>query len=412
MPKETTPDEEAQDDDPWIPLGGGAINERKRTALFGGAAATAATANDRPSSLSFFQPATTKSHLWHALEGMDRYPSYLSRWSVDDMNRLEDSLELQLARVRQQKEQVLARREGIQKLVDDFVQTNEQWRQLLQPPTDWDQVRRRILDPRASQAFLNFQQQQPQHAATQTHTHSTPTVEQVMQGTARIDLNVSKLAVLMDEEMYDIFSFPLLSLDFCRQLREFVAALHSYGQTNKKDYASLLVGRRPVDLDTVGFGWLNDLLFQLVLKPVSRHLFQSSETLQDLDWRQGYVAGYSARPSEGKPRERLATHTDDSEVTLNVCLGDESFQGGLLEFRGLRGTEEEGQLVGTFAPQPGLALIHAGRHFHHVTQVTAGDRFAYVIWARSWQGIRAQSCPCCWLNRRQDKSCVCGPRWN
>ena len=78
----------------------------------------------------------------------------------------------------------------------------------------------------------------------------------------------------------------------------------------------------------------------------------------------------------------------------------------------MRGTPEEGQLLGDFQPQQGLALIHAGRHFHDVTQVTSGDRFAYIIWARSWGGIRSQKCPCCWLNRREGTDCVCGSRWN
>jgi hypothetical protein len=186
-------------------------------------------------------------------------------------------------------------------------------------------------------------------------------------------------------------------------------ALTELGQS--ESFAHLQLGRRPVDFDTVGLGWVNDLLFHLIIRPITRHQFQSTESLAELDWRQGYVAGYSASPTEGKPRERLVTHTDDSEVTLNIGLGDE-FEGGLLEFRGLRGTAKEGELVGSFQPEEGLALLHSGRQFHDVTQVVAGDRFALIIWARSWKGARSQACPCCWLNRRQDKSCVCGPRWN
>jgi len=176
------------------------------------------------------------------------------------------------------------------------------------------------------------------------------------------------------------------------------------------EFAHLHLGR--TDLDTVGLSWINDLLFHLVVCPISRQLFQKTELEGgDLDFRHGYVAGYAASPSTSSPRERLVAHTDDSEVTLNVCIGDE-FEGGALNFRGLRGTEEAGELFGTFEPQLGTALLHAGRHFHEVAQVTTGNRYVYIMWARSWSSTRAKVCPCCWLNRRQDNSCVCGPRWN
>ena len=146
---------------------------------------------------------------------------------------------------------------------------------------------------------------------------------------------------------------------------------------------------------------------------MSSHLFKTTEMGEgDLDFRHGYIAAYSAKPTDTKPRQRLVPHTDDSEVTLNLCIG-EQFEGGELQFWGLRGTADEGTLVGNFRPQIGRALLHAGRNLHEVQTVTEGNRFALIIWSR-WSGIRAKSCPCCWLNRRKDakKACVCGPRWN
>jgi len=84
-----------------------------------------------------------------------------------------------------------------------------------------------------------------------------------------------------------------------------------------------------------------------------------------LNWRQGYVAGYSANPKGEKAatRHRLVPHSDDSEVTLNCCLGEEDFKGGAVEFYGLRGTPDEGELLGQVdRPDIGKACIHAGRH--------------------------------------------------
>lgn len=190
------------------------------------------------------------------------------------------------------------------------------------------------------------------------------------------------------------------------------------------EFAHLNLGRRPIDLDSIGLGWITDLLFHMFIHPISHHLFATTEMLtnnnttfesQILDWRQGYVAGYSANPmeSEGSQRNFLVPHTDDSEVTLNCCLGEETFSGGNVEFHGLRSTPEEGKLIGTVRrPNVGTAILHSGRHLHSVTNVVSGDRYALVVWSRSWGNLRAHTCPCCWMNRRQDLSCICGQRWN
>lgn len=200
----------------------------------------------------------------------------------------------------------------------------------------------------------------------------------------------------------------MILVQFCARLRSFLQELSRLAGT--EEFAHLHLGR--LDLDTVRLSWINDLLFHLVIRPISRHLFRETELEGgDLDCRHGYVVGYAANPNTSLPRERLVTHTDDSEVTLNVCIG-EDFEGGALNFRGLRGVDGAGQVIGDYEPRLGTALLHAGRHFHEVTQVTAGNRYVYIIWARSWSCTRAKVCPCCWLNRRQDTSCVCGPRWN
>ena len=391
-----------KDSDPWASLGGGAVNEKLRQHEITLSSSSSPLAETMPST-SKYNPSTKRAHLLHALEGMDRYPNYLSRWSLDDVGQLEDALQQQLDRVRQQKLLIEERRRDIEKLVEVLVeQDGGRWKHLLTPPTTWDYVKDHILDPSASKAILGSQTFASKQA-------DTPNVQEVLRGQVDVELDTAKLQRLMDEEFFDVYSFRLLSTHFCKELREFVMALTEVGKS--ESFAHLQFGRRAVDFDTVGLGWVNDLLFHLIMRPMTRHLFQSTESLDDLDWRQGYVAGYSASPTDGKPRERLVTHTDDSEVTLNIGLGD-GFEGGLLEFRGLRGTDHEGELVGTFQPEEGVALIHAGRHFHDVTQVTSGDRFAFIIWARSWKGVRSQTCPCCWLNRRQDNSCSCGPRWN
>ena len=160
------------------------------------------------------------------------------------------------------------------------------------------------------------------------------------------------------------------------------------------EFSHLQLGRRPIDLDTIGLGWITDLVFHMFIQPMSLHLFAKTEQLADgnigldlssstLDWRQGYVAGYSADPKgyKGAQRHRLVPHTDDSEVTLNCCLGDE-FEGGIVEFYGLRGTPEEGQFIGRVdRPNVGTAVLHSGRNLHAVSNVLSGDRYALIVWS-------------------------------
>jgi hypothetical protein len=377
----------------YVTVGGGAINEKKRNIK-----ETNGTKSER---ISGFNPIKSKSHLMHAIEGMDRYPNYLSRWSEQDMDRLEEGLEHQLQKVRAQKIDVMERRRGIEVMVMRLVEQNEEWSQLLKPPEAWSDVCDEILDSRAATAI--FKSKQFACCSKQ------PTVKQVLNGDVVIQLNPYLLEELMEEEFFDVYSLPLLSIEFCDKLRTFVQELSQLAATD--EFAHLQLGR--TDLDTVGLSWINDLLFQLVVRPISRHLFRQTELERgELDYRHGYVVGYKAKPTMSAPRERLVAHTDDSEVTLNLCIGDE-FDGGALNFRGLRGTEGAGQeIIGTFEPRLGTALLHAGRHFHEVTQVTTGNRYMYIMWARSWSSTRGKVCPCCYLNRRQDNSCCCGPRWN
>ena len=395
-----------------VDVGGGAINEKERKfrAPFLAESSDSGEAKDRDDNAAPskpYNPSKYLAHLYHSLEGLDRYPNYLGRWNEDDMDSLEESLKAQLAKVREQKQAVALRRQGIKEIVHTLLTEDadkDRWNKLLKPCKSWDEVREKILDSSAAKAIFSSKMFKPRENG------SVPCVEEVMCGNVKVELDASQLELLLDEELYDVFSFRLLKKEFCEELREFARAY--WAMNEKLDEAKKQQIKGAFDFDLVGFKWLNDLLLHLVLRPVARQLYEDSEgLLEDLDWRHGYIAGYSVSPTEGKPRERLVTHTDDSDVTMNIGLGDK-YEGGLIEFRGLRNTPEEGQLQGTFEPEIGVAVVHAGRHFHDVTQVESGDRYNYIMWARSWSGIRSERCPCCWLNRRDDNTCVCGPRWN
>eukprot|EP00934_Nitzschia_sp_Nitz4_P007076 Nitzschia sp. Nitz4//scaffold171_size48012//27340//28653//NITZ4_007126-RA/size48012-processed-gene-0.4-mRNA-1//1//CDS//3329538704//7066//frame0 len=345
----------------------------------------------------------TKSQLMHALEGLDRYPNFLSRWSDESIDDLELSLLQQLTKVRKQKQDSQDAREKLQQAVQRVCAKQPVFQSLVTPTLTWDYLKAHVLDPQASKAIL-----QSRWFIANQQTNTPCTVQQVIDGSVQVELDVSLLEQLMDEEVTDVYSFPVLDPNFCAKVQAFV---HAIWEELPSDSPTAL-GLR--NLDNMGLGWLNDMLLHMVVRPMARHLYPDETASTDLDWRHGFLAAYSAQPSPNQPRQRLIPHTDDSEVTLNLCL-QPAKDGGDVVMWGVRGTSQFGQLQGEYSPSAGRGLLHVGRHHHEVTQVLKGDRLALVLWARSWNGLRSKTCPCCWLNGRRGKDraiCTCGNMWN
>ena len=117
----------------------------------------------------------------------------------------------------------------------------------------------------------------------------------------------------------------------------------------------------------------------------------------------------------GKDRD-LSFHVDQSDVTLNVCLG-RKFEGGGLYFRGVRcgmhtntPTADEEEV--TYSHRPGVAILHRGHHRHGAHKITSGERHNLILWCRaddssaasSSQGANwhaPQQCQdWCWINKK------------
>lgn len=211
-----------------------------------------------------------------------------------------------------------------------------------------------------------------------------------------------------------VFTFDCLSEEFCDALLgradgfvDAQSALREDATTASPDES--LFNKRHVSLDLLGLGSFLDILLSQLMRPLAALLFAD---LGELDWRYGYIIGYAAAADGARniTRTSLVSHSDDSEVTLSVCLGRE-FEGGDVVFRGLRGSKAEGREEGRVAPTAGRGTLHAGQHLHEVSPVTSGQRYMLIVWTRS-SGYRGTTCPCCLMNRRGPSECVCGPSWN
>ena len=78
----------------------------------------------------------------------------------------------------------------------------------------------------------------------------------------------------------------------------------------------------------------------------------------------------------------LDMHTDDSDVTFNICLGRE-FTGAALEFCGKFGTTSHRQHKYTHHHVIGSAVVHSGRQRHGAQSILTGKRANLVIWNKS-----------------------------
>jgi hypothetical protein len=149
-----------------------------------------------------------------------------------------------------------------------------------------------------------------------------------------------------------------------------------------------------VVLETLGLGGLAQGLMEAAVSPLAARLFPEvgGASLSD---SHAFVVEY-----ERGGDVDLGFHVDDSDVTLNLCLGerpeDGGFEGGELYFQGRRcalhrqtGCAPEEHLE--VAHEPGVALLHAGKHRHGAWPLRSGRRVNLILWCRSpaWRAEEA-----------------------
>lgn len=135
-----------------------------------------------------------------------------------------------------------------------------------------------------------------------------------------------------------------------------------------------------VILDDIG-------MFDAFQEFIKKHVNKLSKYLypyigDTLDDHHAFVVSYEI----GKD-EDLDFHVDDSEVTLNICLGRE-FEGGELHFGGIRCTHHAQTKIFpdenfTLNHAVGRAVIHLGKHRHEATKIKSGSRFNMIVWCKS-----------------------------
>ncbi|XP_019435066.1 PREDICTED: uncharacterized PKHD-type hydroxylase At1g22950-like [Lupinus angustifolius] len=187
---------------------------------------------------------------------------------------------------------------------------------------------------------------------------------------------------IMVEPVKGIFTFQMLQPIFCEKLISEVDHFERWvNQTKFRIMRPNTMNQYGAVLDDFGMETMLDRLMNDFILPISR-VFFAEVGGSTLDSHHGFVVEY------GTNRDvELGFHVDDSEITLNICLGKE-FSGGELFFRGVRcdehvNTETQSEEIFDYSHVPGRAVLHRGRHRHGARPTTSGHRLNLILWCRS-----------------------------
>jgi hypothetical protein len=176
--------------------------------------------------------------------------------------------------------------------------------------------------------------------------------------------------VLKKETDTGIYSFQMFTEEFCRELVEEVESMEASGLPILRPNSMNNYG---VILDDFGFSPFFEHLREFIL-PISSKLY--GEIGSHLDSHHAFIVQYKI----GEDLD-LDFHYDDSEVTLNVCLG-KKFTGGSLYFQGLLEKPETHGENFEFLHKQGLGIIHVGKHRHGANAIKEGERYNLIVWFR------------------------------
>ncbi|XP_047330848.1 2-oxoglutarate and iron-dependent oxygenase domain-containing protein CP2-like [Impatiens glandulifera] len=187
---------------------------------------------------------------------------------------------------------------------------------------------------------------------------------------------------IMTEHTPGVFSFEMFQPRFCDKFLSEVENFENWvHETKFRIMRPNTMNKYGAVLDDFGMETMLDKLTEDFIRPISKVLFNEVGG-SSLDSHHGFVVEY------GSDRDvDLGFHVDDSEVTLNVCLGKQ-FSGGELFFRGVRcdkhvNSETQPEEIYDFSHVPGRALLHRGRHRHGARATTSGHRINLLLWCRS-----------------------------
>jgi hypothetical protein len=173
-----------------------------------------------------------------------------------------------------------------------------------------------------------------------------------------------------------IYSIPCFSLNFCQiLLRECENYIEYANRNSLPIHRPNSMNRYGLVLTKIGMEPLITDLQQNYLLPISRKFFPIEAS--EFTSHHSFIVSYEPQ------RDRaLDLHTDDSDVTWNICLGKE-FTGSGLTFCGQIAQADHRQYKCSYQHRLGHAVIHLGQQRHGAENITSGERHNLIVWCRN-----------------------------
>jgi hypothetical protein len=179
-----------------------------------------------------------------------------------------------------------------------------------------------------------------------------------------------------------IFSLPVFNQAFCDM---FLSELDNYYETGLPSPRPNSMNNYGIIVNLIGMRGMMDTLQQAFLAPLAGLLFPGAG--DRFDSHHAFMVKYKPDEDMG-----LDMHTDDSDVTFNVCLGKEFIASGLT-FCGRMHTAEHRQFTLQYRHVRGRAVIHLGKHRHGADDISSGERNNLIVWSRNqeWRDFTRDS---------------------
>ena len=121
--------------------------------------------------------------------------------------------------------------------------------------------------------------------------------------------------------------------------------------------------------------------------------------LKKIDGIHSYILRYGANYDRN-----LGFHVDDSLITINFCLKNDS-KGSELCFSGIRcplhidtpSMDNEEKII---THEKGFVVIHDGKNRHHINDIYSGERYNLIIWCQDKEEKEN------WFNSLQNNKCL------
>eukprot|EP00746_Dinoflagellata_sp_MGD_P079447 gnl/MRDRNA2_/MRDRNA2_31765_c0_seq2.p1 gnl/MRDRNA2_/MRDRNA2_31765_c0~~gnl/MRDRNA2_/MRDRNA2_31765_c0_seq2.p1 ORF type:complete len:400 (-),score=49.80 gnl/MRDRNA2_/MRDRNA2_31765_c0_seq2:17-1123(-) len=174
------------------------------------------------------------------------------------------------------------------------------------------------------------------------------------------------------EETSEVYSFPMFTEAFCDM---FVEELTNFYQTGLPIKRPNTMNNYGVIVNEIGLEPMMSRLQHDVLQPIAHALFGAIGA--DFTGHHSFIVRYKIGEDLG-----LDMHTDDSDVTFNVCLGRD-FEGAGLQFCGNQGSAKHRHSSLLYQHRKGHCVVHLGHRRHGADDIAAGERINLIIWNKN-----------------------------